>query len=122
MARLTLTATPQPRTGASAPLNLTTLIAAGSLGANTGVSFTNSGREVLAVTVGGTSTAGTVNIGVTIEGQSVTPITVTFPASGTSIIGPFASDINQAGGIVTLDFGTAANVTGVALLQNAGVS
>src|ERR1700733_12118509 len=46
--RLTLSPNPQPRTN-SGPLNTTALYTA--LGSNTGVSFTNSGREVLHISL-----------------------------------------------------------------------
>lgn len=121
MARLSLTAVSQPKTGASAPLNITSLIAAGVLGANTGVSFVNTGREVLYVLSGVTATTANVNIGATIEGQAVAAIPLTLHASSTDVIGPFPTDENQPGGLIFVDFVAPANVTGVALLQNAGV-
>ncbi|MEV7770584.1 hypothetical protein [Kitasatospora sp. NPDC086791] len=236
MARLALTATSQPKTGSASPLNLTSLLASGTLGANTGVSFVNTGREVLHVavgqlapptapsvstaTTGGTVAAGTyqvevsytnasgetvasasssvtttgststitvtspaasgnatgwyayvtqaggasytrqqtlgsptaigtnltltaaptnsgaapqasnttagsstviVNIGTTIEGQPVTAITASLASNAVNVVGPFASDVNQPNGQIYVDFGTPASVTGVALLQNAGV-
>lgn len=121
MARLSLTPTQLPKTGASAPLNLTALIAAGTLGANTGVTFSNSGREFLVIAVASGGSTCTVNIGATIEGQAVTAITPTLTASVTEIIGPFPADEDQPGGVtVNVDFGTPANVT-VALLQTVGV-
>ncbi|MGA5820808.1 hypothetical protein ACPC54_23445 [Kitasatospora sp. NPDC094028] len=236
MARLSLTATAQPKTGSAAPLNLTSLLAATTLGANTGVSFFNTGREVLHVQLGqltapaapsvstaatgGTVAAGTyqvevsytnaagetlasasasvtttgststititsppaagnatgwyayvtqaggasytrqqtagaptaigtnltltapptnsglapqssngsagastvvVNIGTTIEGQPVSAITAALATNATNIVGPFPTDENQPGGLIYVDFGTPASVTGVALVQNAGV-
>lgn len=121
MARLTLTPTQLPKTGASAPLNITSLIAAGTLGSNTGVSFANSGREFLALTMGSSASTAIVNIGTTVEGQAVTSITFNPTVSVTSIIGPFPADENQPGALIFVDFGTPANVTGVALLQFVGV-
>jgi hypothetical protein len=102
------------------PLQITDLIAAGTLGSNTGVTFTNSGKEFLAVTVAAGGSTCTIKIGTTVEGQAVTSLTPTITASKTSLIGPFPSDVNAAGGIVEVDFGTPANVT-VSLLQFAGV-
>lgn len=116
MSRLALTPTALTRLTA---LDLTTAIAAGTLGSNTGVSFANSGREFLAVSVAAGSSTCTVNIGTTIEGQAVTALTPTVAASNTSLLGPFPADVNQTGGNagqVFIDFGTPANVT-VALLQ-----
>jgi hypothetical protein len=121
MARLSLTPSPLPKTGASAPLNLTALIAAGTLGSNTGVTFANSGREFLVITVAAGGSTCTVDIGTTIEGQAVTAITPTLTASVTEVIGPFPADENQQGAVMNVDFGTPANVT-VALLQFAGVN
>ncbi|MFE2407124.1 hypothetical protein ACFXDE_02135 [Kitasatospora sp. NPDC059408] len=236
MTRLSLTATAQPKTGSASPLNLTSLLNATTLGANTGVSFTNTGREVLHVqlgqltsptapsvstaTTGGTVAAGTyqvevsytntagetvasasasvtttgststitvtspaaagnatgwyayvtqasgasytrqqtagsptaigtnltltapptntglapqssnssagsstviVNIGTTIEGQPVSAITASLATNATNVVGPFPTDENQPGGLIFVDFGTPASVTGVALLQNSGV-
>lgn len=120
MTLLSLTPTAQPRTGAAAPVNLTALLAAGTLGGNTGVSFVNTGREVLFVNtaVGGSTCS--VAIGTTIEGQAVSPITPTLTASAIGVIGPFPADENQPGGTITVTFGTPANVT-CALLQNSGV-
>jgi hypothetical protein len=117
---LSLTATQQPKTGSGAPVNLTALMAAGTLGANTGVSFTNTGREVLFVNVAVGGSTCSIAIGTTIEGQAVAPITPTLTASAVNVLGPFPADENQPGGLMTITFGTPANVT-VALLQNAGV-
>lgn len=121
MARLSMTATPQPKTGSSAPVNLTSLLAAGTLGSDTGVSFQNTGREVLYVQSGASATTANVQIGTTIEGQAVTAISLTLVASDIVMIGPFPADENQPGGLIYVDFTTPADVTGVALVQNAGV-
>lgn len=121
MARLALTPTAQPKTGATAPLNVTALLTAGTLGSNTGVSFANTGREVLHVQSGGTATVANVQVGTTIEGQAVPAIALNLHASSVDQIGPFPTDENQAGGLIYVDFTTPANVTGVALVQNAGV-
>lgn len=121
MARLALTPTALTKL---TPLQITDLIAAGTLGSNTGVSFSNSGREFLVVTVATGGSTCTINIGTTIEGSAVASLTPTVTALKTSILGPFPADINQTGGNagqVFIDFGTPANVT-VALLQFAGVS
>lgn len=122
MARLALSPTSLTKTASA--LNITDLIAAGTLGSNTGVSFSNSGREFLAITVAAGSSTCTVNIGTTVEGQAVSSLTPTITAGKTSTLGPFPADENQTGanaGQIFVDFGTPANVT-VALLQFAGVS
>lgn len=121
MSLLTLTASQFPKTGAGAPLNLTALLTAGTLGANTGVSFVNTGREVLFVLMGSSSSTCSIAIGTTIEGQAVAALTPTLTTSATNIIGPFPSDENQPGGLINITFGTPANVTGVALCQFIGV-
>lgn len=120
MTLLSLTPTQQPRTGAAAPVNLTSLMAAGTLGANTGVSFTNTGKEVLYANVTSGGSTCSVAVGTTVEGQSVNPIPLTLSSSAINVIGPFPADENQPGGTIQVTFGTPANVT-VALLQNAGV-
>jgi hypothetical protein len=122
VARLALTPTALTKTASA--LNITDLIATGTLGTNTGVSFANSGREFLAVTVAAGSSTCSVNIGTTVEGAQPPALTPTIPASKTSLLGPFPFDENQTGasaGQIFVDFGTPANVT-VALLQFVGVS
>lgn len=121
MARLSMTPTAQPKTGSGAPVNLSSLLTGGPLGSNTGVSFSNSGREVLYVQSGATATTASVQIGTTIEGQAVSAISLTLHANGIDVIGPFPPDENQAGGLIYVDFATPADVTGVALMQNSGV-
>jgi hypothetical protein len=117
---LTLTPTAQPKTGASAPLNLTALLAAGTLGSNTGVSFANSGKEVLYIQLGASASTDIVAVGATVEGQPVTAINESPTVSAISIVGPYDSDEDEPGGLIQVTFGTPANVTGVALVQNAG--
>jgi hypothetical protein len=119
MSLLTLTPTQQARTGT--PVNLTALLAAGSLGSNTGVEFTNSGREVLYVQQGTAASTIVVNIGSTVEGEPVTPITYSGVVNDIQVVGPFNADEDfQPGAIIEVTFGTAANVTGVALVENTG--
>jgi hypothetical protein len=117
---LTLTPTQLPRTGASAPLNLTSLMAAGVVGSNAGVTWANTGREFLAVNVASGGSTASVVIGTTIEGQAVTPISLTLTASAVNIIGPFPTD-ETTNGQMTVNFGTPANISGVALAQYVGV-
>jgi hypothetical protein len=117
---LTLTPTQQPRTGSGVPVNLSALLTAGALGSDTGVTFANSGHEVLYVELTSTTTTISVEVGTLIEGEPVSSIPVTPVVSAINVIGPFPADEDQPGGYVTVTFGTAANVTGVALLQNVG--
>lgn len=119
MALLTITPTQLPKTGAGAPLNLTSLTAAGTLGASTGVTWANSGREflVLNVTSGGSTCS--IAIGTTIEGQSVNPLTPILVSSALNVIGPFPTD-ETVSGMIQVTFGTPASVT-FSLLQFVGV-
>lgn len=122
MTFMTLTATPQPRaTEASTPLNLTSLLAAGGLGSNTGVEFTNSNREVLYVEQGTATSTVVVAIGTTVEGEPVTSITYAGVANDILMIGPFDTDIDtEPGNLIQVTFGTPANIAGVALVSNSG--
>lgn len=121
MTFLTLTATPQPGTGANAPLNLTALLAAGALGSNTGVEFTNSNREVLYVEQGATATSIVVTIGTEIEGEPVQSKTYAGVDSGIQMIGPFDTDFDvEPGDQIQVTFTTAADITAVALIANVG--
>lgn len=122
MSNLALTPSPFPKTGASAPLNLTSLLTAGTLGANTGVTWTNTGREILYVQLGASTSTCQILIGTTIEGQTVPALTPTLVTTAINVIGPFPSDEQGPGGTMTVTFGTPANVTGVALLQFIGVN
>jgi hypothetical protein len=116
---LTLTPTPQPRSAAL--LDLTSLYASGTLGSNTGVSFANTGREVLHVEVASGGSTIVVEVGTLIEGESVTSITLNPTASHTVQVGPFDTIEDQPGGnLINITFGTPGNITGVALIQNAG--
>lgn len=118
MARLALTATPLTKAVA---LNITDLL--GSMGANTGVSFVNTGREFLLVSMGSTSATVTENIGTTIQGQAVAPVTSTPTTTKMHILGPWPSQFNQPDGTysVLVDFSATTGIT-VALLQMVGVS
>lgn len=120
MTIMTLNAAQQAKPGpaSATPLNLTTLFT--SPGANTGVTFRNSGREVLYVQQGTATSTMAVTIGSTVEGQAVSSITYAGVASDIQMIGPFDSAFNDANGMVTVNLGTPANVTGVALVANAG--
>lgn len=118
MARTPLT----PTVMGTAGVNLTTLLAA--LGAATGVSWSNTGREVLYVSVGTTPTTVTENIGATILGQGVTAPTVALSASTVYLLGPYPSAYDQPSSgtnAVYLDFSSSTNVS-VALVQLPGVS
>lgn len=121
MTLLTLNPTQQPKTGSGAPLNLSALLAAGTLGSNTGVSFSNTGHEVLYIQLGSSASTDIVAIGATVEGQAVTAINESPTVSAISMVGPFPSDENQPGGTIQVTFGTPGNVTGVALVANVGV-
>lgn len=118
MARLALT--PTALTKATA-LNITDGLV--SLGANTGVSFVNTGNVFLIVSLGATATTITENIGLTVQGQSVTAPTSAPPTNKISILGPWPSQFNQTDGSnnLFLDFSSQTAVT-VMLCQMVGVS
>jgi hypothetical protein len=122
MARLALT--PAVLAGAPTPVQITDLIAAGTLGSNTGVSFSNSGTEMLFVAVAAGGSTCNVKIGTTVEDQAVADKTPALTAGKTHVLPPFPRDFNQSGanaGQVFVDFGTPANVT-VLLVRFQGVS
>ncbi len=119
MTLLTLTATPVTK---AAPLNLTALLT--SLGANTGVLFTNTGRELLLVSVGATPTTPTSDIGLTIQGQTVPGVSGgALATTAISCLGPYPSQFNKTDGTyeVEIDFSSNTSVL-VALIQMVGVS
>ncbi len=125
MSLLTLTPTVLAAGGGS-PSNLTALLAAGALGSNTGVLFTNSGREILVVQTGsGGSTTVTSDIGTTVQGQTVPGVAPgsAQAASTIQLYGPYPSQYDRQDGTsdIEVDFGTAANVEGVVLLYLPGV-
>lgn len=109
MATLALTGTALP--GAASVLNATS--AAVSVGSNTGVTFPNDGQSFLLLINGATGATATVTIAATVEGQSVTSIgPLTVPATATSMLGPFNSDVsNGFGGTCTVNFGTPTTLT-----------
>jgi len=95
----------------------------GSLSGVTGISFPWTGKEVVAVINGSTASTATVNLGVTVEGQAVTPFSVVLPTSNTTpqFLGPFSSHFVQSDGNVYIDLSSITGVT-VAVLQLPGVS
>jgi len=95
-----------------------------SLGSNTGVTFTNSGKEWVEVVTTGTTTTVTEKIGKTVQGQAVTSPTTVVAATTPAPVkfGPYASDYNQPGTTtVELDFSSSTGVS-VALFKLPGVS
>ena len=119
MALLALTPTAFTKT---TPTNVTTALTA--LGANTGVLFPNTGREILVISTGTTATTGTSDIGITVQGQAVPGVTSgALAVSSISVLGPWASQFDRTDGSydVEVDFSSAAGVS-VALLQMVGVS
>ncbi|HEY1820402.1 MAG TPA: hypothetical protein VGG83_10765 [Trebonia sp.] len=90
----------------------------------TGVSWSNTGREILYVSVGASATVLTLNIGSLVLGQAVTAPTVSLSASTIYCIGPFPSPYDEPStGInaVWVDFSVVTTAQ-VALLQIPGVS
>ena len=94
-----------------------------SLGSNTGMTFQNTGKELILVATTGNGTTVTEKIGSTVQGQSVTAPTVTVQATTPTpeILGPFPSDYNAPGGnTVELDFSSSTGVS-VAVIRFQGV-
>lgn len=90
----------------------------------TGVSWSNTGREVLWVNLGSTATTETENIGVSVLGQAVTALTQTPTVSAITPYGPYPSVFNQPSSgtnQVWIDFSSVVGLT-VALLQIPGVA
>lgn len=95
-----------------------------SLGSNTGITFSNSGKEWVEVVTTGTTTTVTEKIGRTVQGQAVTSPTTVVAATTPAPVkfGPYPSDYNQPGGnTVELDFSANTGVS-VALFRLPGVS
>lgn len=90
----------------------------------TGVQWSNTGREVLFVSLGATATTETENIGVSVLGQAVTALSQTPGTSTITLYGPFPSVFNQPSSgtnQIYIDFSSVASLT-VALIQIPGVS
>lgn len=120
MALLSLTAAPLSTKGQ--PTNLTSALV--SIGANTGVLFTNTGRELLVVSVGATPTTLTSDIFLTIQGQAIPGVSSgALAVSAISVLGPWPSQFNKTDGSfqVQVDFSSSASIS-VALLQVPGVA
>ena len=112
--------------GGGTPTGLTAALAASPLGSNTGVLFQNTGHEVVVVQTNATSGGTTVSsdIGTTVQGQTVPPVSGGTQAPSTiEIYGPFPSQYDKQDGTndIEMDFGTPANVTGVVVLKIPGV-
>jgi hypothetical protein len=121
MSLLTLTQTSLTQGGLT-PTNLTSALT--SLGANTGVLFVNNGRVALFVSVGTTATTATSDIGLTIQGQSVSgQSSGALPTSAISILGPWPSQFNKTDGTndVQIDFSSSTGIT-LALVYMPGVN
>ncbi len=114
--------------GGGSPLDLLAELTASALGSNTGITFPNTGHEVVFVQTGSAgSTTVTSQIGTTIEGQTVPGVAPASAQAASKILayGPYPSayDSPQSDGeeIVEVDFGTPASVTGVIVVRQTGV-
>jgi len=77
-----------------------------------GVSFRNSGKQILHVKNGsGASITVTEHIGRTVQGQAVTSPTATVAAGADRFFGPFPDDFNQADDSVYVDLSAVGSVT-----------
>lgn len=120
MSRLNMTSSIQPFS-TTTPLNPTFT----ALGSDTGVQWSNTGREVLAIQCAtGDATTATENVGVTVLGQAVEPFTASVPVTTTTpiFLGPFSASFNQTDGLnsVYIDFAASTGIS-VAVLQMPGV-
>ena len=110
MARTALTVQPMARTGLEATYGAAN---------GDGHSFQNDGRTFLHIKNGATDCVITVATPRTVDGQAVTPRTVTCTADEERFIGPFPPSLfNQmgaAGDVVHVDFDDVSNVTVAAL-------
>ena len=114
------TLTPTSLVPNGAGLDLTALLATPT---ETSLKFTNTGQEFLAVAAGAGSETVTVDISVTILGQTVTNFpAVTLTNAHTSLFGPFCSQIDTPGtSTMTIVLSTITAIQ-VALLRFTGVS
>lgn len=111
--------TPQVLPKESALLNPTYATLTGA----TGISFPNTGHEVVAVINGSTASTATVNFAGAPLGQTITPFSVALPTSNTTpqFLGPFhPTQFNDANGNVNIDLSSVTGLT-VAVLQIPGV-
>jgi hypothetical protein len=109
--------------GGGTPSDLTTLLAAGSIGASTGVKFPNDLRTILFVQATAATTV-TSQIGTTVQGQTVPGVTGNISAAGIYMYGPYPSqyDLNDGSTDIEVDFGTQASISGVVALHIPGAS
>ena len=109
------TLTPIPLVPNAAGINLTTSLAAPT---NVNLTFTNSGREFLAVAAASTAETVQLDIGVTILGQTVANFTaVALTNTDTYLFGPFSAQVDAPGtAIAEITLSTTTSIT-VALLQ-----
>lgn len=116
----TQTLTPVPFVKDGPGLNVTTSLAAPT---GTTIQFANTGREILFVAAAAAAETVTVDVGVTVLGQTVTNFTaVTMTSSDMYAFGPFDSQLDQAGtNTVQVTLSTTTSIT-VALLQTVGTS
>ena len=111
--------------GGATPTDLTAALTASPLGSNTGVTFPNTGREIVIVQTNATGASiQTSDIGTTVQGQTVPGIaSPSQAASDISIYGPYPSQFDKQDGTddVEIDFGTEADIAGVVVLRLPGV-
>ena len=120
MSLLALTAT-RLTPGGLSPTNLTAALTA--LGSNTGVTFPNTGREILLVSSGSSPTTPTSKIGTTVQGQAVaSEVASALATTAWSSLGPYPSQFDAQDGTQTveIDFSSSTNIS-VLLIQIPGV-
>jgi hypothetical protein len=114
------TLTPTQLVPNAAGLDLTGALATPT---NLNLQFANTGREFLAVAAASTSETVTLDIGVTILGQTVTNFTaVALTNAHTYLFGPFSAQVDIPGGsTMQITLSTITSIS-VALIQFTGVS
>ncbi|MCW2904450.1 MAG: hypothetical protein JWO67_6715 [Streptosporangiaceae bacterium] len=118
MSLLTLNAA-QLVAGGASPTSLTDAFV--SLGANTGVKWSNTGHEALFVQVGTTPTTLTSDIPLIIQGEPVQgQSSGVLPASKIAIVGPYPSQFDDVTDMVEIDFSSQTGIS-VALIRWPGV-
>lgn len=114
--------TPTPLGKAQALVNVSSLLA--SLGANTGVYFPNTGKEILVISMGTTAANISTPINFTVQGAAVGSVSAgALGTSAISMLGPWSSQFDRTDGTfdVEVDFSSSAGIS-VALVQYTPVS
>lgn len=108
MARTVITKTTPSTNGVA----ITTLTAVDAAASPNGMAYVSDGTELVIIRNGDASThTMTVDIPGLVDGQTVTDKTVTIPAGGTYIAGPYGPQYRQSNGQVYLNFDAATSMS-----------